>query len=248
MKKLILTSLAMIAGAALVHAQGFLDINDNGAGITTNTGTLGNPSVPGGPYSSIISGQTGKYVTASHAPVFDYAFLFIPTGIGTSGDLSYSGLTDGNWEQLAVDLGGTPGAALVGTNTSTATGSLVGTGGAGSVEAIGISGDAFNYNDIQGVGDTYDYSIALVGWSANEGSTWSTVSSELKNGTWAGLGNFGAEFGSVSPSNGSPGTTPTAIFGNSTLVLYTVPVPEPATLALAGLGGLSMLFLRRRKA
>jgi hypothetical protein len=30
--------------------------------------------------------------------------------------------------------------------------------------------------------------------------------------------------------------------------VFLTPVPEPATLALAGLGGLSMLFLRRRKA
>jgi hypothetical protein len=237
MKKLILTSMALIAGATLVHAQGFLELFDNGGGITTNSGSISSPGV---------SGTTVKWnVAGAH---FDYALLFIPTGIGTSGDLSSAGLNDGNWVQLAADLSGNPGPALVGTNTSLAQGSLQGNGGSGSVEAIGINGAAFNYNGIMGTGDTYNYSIALVGWSANEGTTWSTVSAELQSGIWNTTGNFGFEVASVSPNNGAPGNTPTAIFGNSTLVLYAVPTPEPTTLALAGLGGLSMLFLRRRKA
>jgi PEP-CTERM motif len=45
----------------------------------------------------------------------------------------------------------------------------------------------------------------------------------------------------------SPQASMTSNWGPNNLFLTTV-VPEPASLALAGLGGLSMLFLRRRKA
>jgi hypothetical protein len=239
MKKLTLTAMALIAGATFVHAQGFLQLTSGTSfGITTNTGTLGNPTAPDSPYATIVSGLTLKSSTASKA--FDYAFLFIPTGIGTSGDLSLAGLTDGNWEQLSVynSATGEAGAALVGTN-SASLGNFGAQGGANSVAAIGAANDAFNNGE--------SYSIALVGWSANEGTSWSGVSTELSSGNWSALGNFGADFGSVDPTTGAPGSLPSGIWGNSTLVLYTVPVPEPTTLALAGLGGLSMLFLRRRK-
>jgi len=245
MKKLILTALGVVAGAALVHAQGYLQLTSGTTfGITTNTGTFGNTTVPDAPYGSLISGKTAAY--SATGAKFDYALLFIPTGVGTSGDLA--SLTDGHWDQLAVDLSGSPGSALFGTNSAGLAGNFSGQGGGSSVEAIGIDGQAFNYNNIMGVGDTYSYSIALVGWSANEGSSWSQVSAELSSGNWNGLGNFGYEVGTITPNSAAPGNSPTAIWGNNSLVLYTVPVPEPATLALAGLGGLSMLFLRRRKA
>lgn len=48
---------------------------------------------------------------------------------------------------------------------------------------------------------------------------------------------------------GTASTDPNATQSESSANQFGVaPVPEPATLALAGLGGLSMLFLRRRKA
>jgi hypothetical protein len=233
MKKVILTSLALFAGAALVHAQAWLEL-DSGVlfGITTNTGTFGNPSVPAYPYGSIISGKT---LTSTAAPfAFDYAFLYIPTGIGTSQD--FQNLTDGNWVQLAVNNGGIPGDALFGTNSGTVGGNFQGQNGFNSLEAIGINGDAFQ-NGIT-------YSIAIVGWSSNLGSCWNEVSEEYSSNDWSALGNFGYEVNSVDPNPAAPGSPPTTIWGNSTLVLYTV--PEPATFTLAGLGGFSMLLFRRK--
>jgi hypothetical protein len=238
MKKLFLTSLALIAGAALVQAQGYLQLTSGvGFGITTNTGIFGNPGIPnlGSGYSSIISGETFSSTVAPGA--YDFAFLYIPTGIGTSGDLA--NLADGNWEQLAVDLSGTAGPALMGTNDPVA-GNFEAQGGANSSQTIGINGDAFNN------GTTY--SIAIVGWTSNEGSSWSQIIGQYTSTFWNAPGFFGYTVGSVDPGSSIPGSLPTGIWGNNSLVLYSTPVPEPATLALAGVGGLSMLFLRRRKA
>lgn len=240
MKKLILTAFAVVAGATFVHAQGILELNSGTVfNVTTNTGTFGNTTVPDAPYGSIISGKTSTSGTAAFG--FYYTYLFIPTGVGTSGDLA--SLSTGNWEQLAQDNSGTVGAGILGTNVAVA-GNWGGQSGTAGQSSIGISGDAFNS------GTTY--SIALVGWSANLGSSWSTVYADYSTGNWnlapGTDGNFGFKVATVNPASGGVGNSPTSIFGNGSLVLYTVPVPEPTTLALAGLGGLSMLFLRRRKA
>jgi hypothetical protein len=106
-------------------------------------------------------------------------------------------------------------------------------------------------------------SIVLVGWSANLGTDWTTVSGLLNNGTYDGVlagqnGFFGiSNTGYVNPGSSNPGS---AVFGGATAQglgitslntqLYLLPTavgPEPATLALAGLGGLSLLLFRRRK-
>lgn len=103
--------------------------------------------------------------------------------------------------------------------------------------------------------------IVIVGWSANLGTSWTTVSNELATGTYIGIlgsqmGYFGvstAGFETTSPAN--PGATIIGTAANGTGLpifslntpLYLLPVPEPGTLALAGLGGLSLLLFRRRK-
>jgi hypothetical protein len=238
MKKILATMIGLAVGASLVHAQGFLQFSSGTSfNVTTNTGTFGNTSVPNSSagFGTIVSGKTPTSGVAANT--YDYALLYTPAGVGSATDLG--NLADGDWVQLAVDLGGTPGAALFGTNTAIA-GNFAGQGGSSSVQSIGINGDAFNN------GTTY--SIALVGWSANLGSSWSTVESELSSGAWSTIGSFGDVTSSVNPSSSTPGNTMVNLFGNSSLTLYSVaPIPEPTTLALAGLGGISMLFLRRRK-
>jgi hypothetical protein len=107
--------------------------------------------------------------------------------------------------------------------------------------------------------------IMLVGWSANLGTSWATVSNELVTGSYAifaqsqiffgesatgflspNTDSFGAQvFGSTASPNGLP------IYSLNTQ-LYLLPLtrlitPEPGTIALTGLGGLSLFLFRRRK-
>ena len=245
MKKLFATIIGLAVGASLVHAQGWLALNDQGAGVTTNTGTLGNTTVydASAGFNSLYGGKiwSGNLDAGS----FYFTLLYIPnSALPTAGDTASPAGPD--WVQLALDNGGTPGAALSLTNYPGSTaGGIDGYAGV-SQQAIGIGGQAYN-------GGTSYYTM-LVGWSANLGTSFSTVLNDYSTGTWTGAslsspGFFGFEQGGdVAPNSASPGTGVGALgFGNNTLVLYSVPVPEPTTLALAGLGGLSMLFLRRRK-
>ena len=105
--------------------------------------------------------------------------------------------------------------------------------------------------------------IVIVGWSADLGTSWGAASNNLAN--WATspiLGQnsfFGVSTtGYINPFTGNPGAvaigTAASVSGlpifslNTQLYLLpTTPIPEPTTMVLAGLGGLSLLLFRRRK-
>jgi len=102
-------------------------------------------------------------------------------------------------------------------------------------------------------------SIVLVGWSANLGSSWSAVDTLLGSAsTFAPnsyLGFSSSGYITTLATSVSPGSVvfATAATAQGTPIdslltqLYSLPVPEPTTMALAGLGGLAMLLIRRRK-
>lgn len=223
MKKLILTAFGLVVGATLVHAQGYIIFTGNSAAITTNS-----TAAYGGGSQTGTSGRT-----LQGAGAFDYQLLFATST--TAGDASPLGP---DWI-LATQNGG---AALIGNNFVGNPGGLTGPGTSSGVQVSMASGT------------TYD--VMLVGWSSGLGANWAAVSALLSGG-FASQSNpnlfFGnTPIGTATPFSAAGGGDPSvfpSMFANSSLVLYSaVPTPEPATLALAGLGGLSMLFLRRRKA
>ena len=98
--------------------------------------------------------------------------------------------------------------------------------------------------------------IILVGWSANLGSSWSTVYTELQNWGSDSIANayFGvSSFASTTIGSANPGITVlgSGVINNAAAnpeqldLLGTV--PEPGTMALAAIGGASLLLFRRKK-
>jgi len=227
MKK-ILSAIALAASVSLGYSQGTIVIQNTSSTyfITTNTAA----------YGSGNSGVSGP--TANVANSFYYALLF----------QNYTGsLTTNN-------VGSSAGWTFGEYGTNVVTGGVKGPGGTAGAAIAGWAAPA---------GATYDTGsrkyYVLVGWSANLGSTWSEIQAQLDSGTWVANGFFGVS----ALGNGYAGGGPNSLIAppiwgtginagglTSGFNLYSVstaPVPEPGTLVLAGLGGLSLLAFRRKK-
>ena len=95
----------------------------------------------------------------------------------------------------------------------------------------------------------------LAGWSANLGTTWTSVLYNIGNNYSGVVGTpyFGvSSVGFGVPGGGVPAQPVFHIFGVGAgqiqgFTLTAAAVPEPGTLALAALGGASLLLFRRRK-
>lgn len=221
-------------------------------------GTIGLGSASGIVYTngSSISEGTGPMVGPSASYYFEVLDM-------TSGD--WTSLS-GAQQSEAADLLDNPSAVSLWTDS--AVGAINSSLHAGGINGV-ISTTAANWSAPSGstsYGPDYDYYV-VVGWSSNEGTSWSTVSGEL-GGSWADDGWFGETAvaynyagGGLLPAvsvwatsattgldgSGFPGTSDELTLvpvSPSELLL----IPEPSTWALAGIGCLSMLFLRRRKA
>jgi hypothetical protein len=98
--------------------------------------------------------------------------------------------------------------------------------------------------------------VILVGWSANLGSSWTTVENELQNWSTMGIANsyFGvSSVGSLASGTGNPGVI---VFGtgpgqinniSSPMQMDLLAVPEPTSIGLAIAGVGSLLMFRRKK-
>jgi hypothetical protein len=229
MKKLALI-LTLSGLAATSFGQGFVNFanvsgNEN---VSTNTTLYINGNATGG-------GAGPGLVTGSGGAHFGYYYALLaqaysgsgPTVATTIGTLLSTGWTyTGAWGTNA--LGG--GRIAGGANTQTTAG-------------MPTTGNPPNQ-------------FIIAGWSSNLGTDWATVSGQLAtsglNGAWTLSSGVGGVFGISSVGTGlGAASPPEAIFdapGIATgFTLYEVPVPEPSTMALAGLGGLAVLLFRRRK-
>jgi len=226
MKK-ILTILAIASAATFAYAQGTVILQNGVANyfISTNAAAIGQ----------------GIGVTAKTALGFDYAVLTAAFG----GPVPNSSPLDGAWT----------GAILTGYNFAVTAGGISGQGGGGGAAAAGWGAPTGpNYTD-----GTEKY-FMIVGWSSNLGTSWATVSADLASG-WAtppaggGNGFFGTSVIGYGFSGGGTFSLPaTSLFnpttgmpGGLTSGFQLMLIPEPSTIALAGLGALSLLLFRRRK-
>jgi len=238
MKK-ILTFTALAVGLLASYGQGTLKVYNISAtyAISTNTGT----SIFAG--GTQTGGTSGKLALPATGNLYYFALLAAP----------YSPSTTTTNPSTFAGLSGSF-VAVAGISNSTVAGGISGPGGnAGSAVTGWAAPTDANYNTAA------EMNYILVGWSANLGATWASIATQLAGG-WGGNGYFGVSSLGYGYSGGGPNSLPTPSIWSVTTAepgglttgfsLYAVApagVPEPSTLALAALGGASLLLFRRRK-
>jgi hypothetical protein len=224
MKK-ILTIVAVVAlGAMASYSQGLVSIAlTGGTLVTTNSGG-----------SSPVSGKA----YGSGASAFYYELLIASPSIATTANNITSAANLALWSDSGVS--GVSGATSLHSGWITS---------ATSASATGWAAPGASYDN--------EMAYMIVGWSANLGTTWSAVaalidSTGLTQGSYFGYtpvcynyaGGGNSSLIAVNMWGNATGTTG---FGQSSPLVLTQVVPEPCTMALLGLGGLSLLVIRRRK-
>lgn len=234
MKKFIL-SLALVVAGVAAQAQGTVNWTGVAGSFIGTTNSSQYSSFFGGGATSVngTSGNTAS--TALGGGVYYYELL---TSSGLSSVPTTLSQFGSNLATSWVDTG------LSMTNGNAANGRAV------QINAV-QNATANNWAS----GATQN--IIMVGWSSNLGTTWTAaLASLLAGGGWSGNAYFGVgqSVGSLTIASANPGIS---IFGSNAgqindtganaLVMNLVPVPEPTTIALAGLGGVALLALRRKK-
>lgn len=221
MKKIVLILIGTIIGSFLTYGQGTVALYYTGGatyGIYTNNGVV----------SGLTAGTANYYYALLTATYGGAA----PANNPTNAVWTFSG----NYATNYLNTGGIRGAGA----------------------AAGFACSGFALANGSYLASTPSYYM-IVGWSANLGSNWTTISSEI--GNWTSTGYFG--YSSVAyqvagnPSQsinavnlyGDPsGYSGAGLTNGFTLNLVSpTATPEPSTLALAALGGASLLLFRRRK-
>ena len=239
MKKLIITAIVAVGFAAGAFAQGYIAWNSTpGANLIawTNTTTYSSLSPTLGGGASTGGGAAGNTVGGGSS-TFYFALMVNTSGSLQSAPTTLAGLSSWSYTGLIMTNGSAANGRLTPANTQ----------GAGAVAYPANSG-AENF--------------MLVGWSANFGTTnattvisdlnnWSTFGSTVTGPAFFGMSSVGLVTPTTSPVSGATafGSTGGLIFNPSTapMVLYVLSVPEPGTMALAAIGGASLLLFRRRK-
>jgi len=228
MKKLIIAS-CLLGVVAASQAQGIVTFANTGGFKTSTNSAVGGASTG-------LAGTTGG--------TYYYALFVSPTSnagagvtdagvVGTAGSYAFN---SGSWT-FSGDYA---------TNNAVA--------GAGRLASSSLDA-AGNTMLPNGYGGGTAMNYVIIGWSANIGSTvaaleaWYGTQGAVSSTGWIGESNLGTQ------TPGTEGATAaTALFGSSSaglvpgiLIGEVTPTPEPATMALAAIGGASLLLFRRKK-
>jgi len=233
MKKLIVTLALAVIGAS-AFAQGEFAFNGPGArGVWVGSPNTMTFSPIAGVDVAFLFGST------SQTPLVDA----IAGSTATNGSTAYSAalawtdiLTDPNFMLATNDNGGSPVLA-VGSESGA-------TGAYGYTPPGGSQGGAFAVDGTASAGSTYH--IFVIGWS----SAYATPQAAALAGAAVGWTQTFTYTSAAGPNPGPAGTPGSFLTASSAPALQFGVVsstPEPTTIALAGLGGLALLGLRRRK-
>jgi len=235
MKKLVITTAVVLTAAVAAYSQGVVSFDDE--------------ATPGyvvidvnGPNSSSTASYTAapNFTAALYSMAGDVALTSLADQPNADGYLSIAQFNADGFTLDGTTLGGSQNGVSFG-------------GGDGyfSGGKFTLTGTAGGYNNGTSTYTEQD-ALAVVCWT---GTSATLAAAELAG---ADIGIFAFE-NNIGPGGTAPQLPeltgwPTALSPANTandgfpeLILSPAPVPEPATLALAGLGGLSVLLFRRRK-
>ena len=218
--------MALAAGAVLGYSQGTISI-----GNTTSTYFISTNATAVGGNIGVTSGGTGAF----------FYTVLTATDTGTPPSTSTAALANtGIWTATGV----------TGSQNSLTKGGI--TSGAGQAATGWPLPTGFTY----AAGPT-NYFV-VVGWSAAEGTSWTQVSGLINGAGLTAGGFFGVSAVGTDTAGGQNSLGAVLLWGNQTTVpgqgltsgfqlFSVVSAPEPSTMALAALGGASLLLFRRRK-
>jgi hypothetical protein len=220
MKKLLLTLSAVLGVSAAAFGQGSLLLQDGATpdfGSVSITGTNANDATVSHYYTGSLTLEIFAVQNASLATL----------------QADQSGLlADAANNTAAMTLLATDGFVQQSING----GSNIVVAASGGTFQVGSAATIGNSGTITPSGTTVNTEYVLYGGATIAGQPVFGILALNPSVTGAAAPGTPANMNSIWPGSGSQAFN-----------LYLQPVPEPTTLALAGLGGLSMLFLRRRK-
>jgi hypothetical protein len=226
MKKHLIIAALAVGTAASAFAQGTVYFsNSGGTKVSVNT-------VAGGAATGLANATAGSYYYALFATTSATSIAGVGTGavIPSATSVGTYVFSDPKWSWEAY-------------------GSANGSAG----RFVSSSADASSATALPSIaGGTAATYYVVLGWSSSIGSTVASLESYLA-APYAGGYVGESAVGGPTPA-GIPGSTaPATLFGSgapyiSGFTLGVVPVPEPTSIALAVMGGASLLALRRKKA
>jgi len=222
MKKLAII-LSLAAVAATSYGQGYVTVAGTEQNSTNTT--------------LLTSGYTGGSANGS----------------GTFGAIGGTGTGQAYLVALLTTTASSPSTAFYGNANAVGAWTNTGTLGANNTFAgrLTIGSDYATSQGAAAVGTTQDW--LLLAWSANEGSLATVLANLANGGGWAAAGYVGWSVIGTGAAGAAPSALPLTIEGTASPIittgftLDTVPVPEPATMALAAISGASLLLFRRKK-
>jgi len=224
--------------AAIAMAAGFSAFGQGYVEFATGTHTLYDEfTIPGG-------GGTPLYPASS---AVDVTFLWAASGtadqlqtVGSALSAKAGGTTVGEVATNGVTSIASPTATI---QAMLSGGWQVASNSAGGLEISTVANTtgSISAGQFQLAGTTAgnSYEIVVIAWNASASSF--LTAADIG---WSNPFNYATGTSTSDPVGQTPMSTETAGLNQFGIAA----VPEPATLALAGLGGLSALFLRRRKA
>jgi hypothetical protein len=217
-----LASLAVLSS----HAQGYVVFSSSTQNMSTNNAGV----------AALGATASGKTLGVGNYYYALFSSSTITTGAALSGNVSGYAFNTSGWTFDADPTAVAASTATAGRFLPTAP------NGDGTTTVPGLTG-----------GNSYNF--VVVGWSANLGTTLAAAQAALSTAGVSGFIGQSAVSGPIATGNG--GSLPaSAVFGGiaPAIQAFTLGsfsnvavIPEPTTLALAGLGGASLLLFRRRK-